>query len=107
MVAGALMAYVGGRRWAEPRIPALLPGLVVVLVSAGLTGGYGPAPDGDALVAPKLTAPVFSLAAILTVTPVMVVFITLQANIPSVVYLRVQGYRSPERTSPRSVGTAR
>lgn len=43
------------------------------------------------------TLPEFTLEAIVTATPVLVVFIALQANAPSIVFLRDQGYEPPER----------
>ncbi len=98
MAAGTLAAYLAGRRWAEPRIPAIVPALAVGLVLAALTGSFGSAPDGELLLTPAVTAPAFSLTAILTATPVMVLFITLQANAPSVVYLRSEDFEPPERT---------
>lgn len=98
MVGGALVAYLVGRRvLASPQL-AILPALVAGLALAAFTGELGSFPTGVALPAPVLTTPVFSLRAILTATPVIVVLITLQADIPSIVFLRSQGYDPPERT---------
>ena len=79
-------------------IPPILPALIAGLVLAGITGELGAAPIALTLPSPVLTAPVFSLSAILTAAPVIVVLITLQANVPSVVFLLDQGYRPPEGT---------
>lgn len=51
--------------------------------------------------------PAFTLRAIVTATPVMAVLITLQANVPSVVFLRTQEYEPPEGlvTAMSGVGT--
>ncbi|MDX1658623.1 MAG: benzoate/H(+) symporter BenE family transporter [Nitriliruptorales bacterium] len=99
MAAATLAAYLAGRRWAEPRVPAIVPALVVGTLVAALTGGFGAASGGgEMFMAPVLTTPSFSLSAILTATPVMIVFIALQANAPSVVFLRSQGFDPPERT---------
>lgn len=97
LVGGMLVAYVVGRFFLGPQGPAILPALVVGLVLAAATGELGPAPQA-ALPVPALTVPEFSLRAIVTATPVMIVLITLQANVPSVVFLRSQGYEPPERT---------
>lgn len=97
MVGGTLVVYVLARRVLEPRVPALLPALVTGVALAALTGELGGAPS-DVDLAPAFTAPELSLGAILTVTPVMVVLITLQANIPSLVFLRQQGYEPPDTT---------
>jgi benzoate membrane transport protein len=105
MVGGALVAYLVGRRVLKSPQTAILPALVVGLAIAALTGELGSIPTEVALPAPVLTAPVFSLRAILTATPVMVVLITLQADIPSIVFLRSQGYDPPERTVTLLSGT--
>lgn len=97
LVGGTLVAFVLGRRFLEPRLPAILPALVVGTVLAASTGGLS-APAEVSWPAPALTAPSFSLRAIVTATPVLVMLITLQANLPSVVFLRTQRYEPPERT---------
>lgn len=97
LVGGTLAAYVLGHRFLEPRLPAILPALVAGLVLAWWSGELA-TPTQLAWTAPSVTMPQFSLRAIITATPVMVVLITLQANIPSTVFLRSQGYTPPERT---------
>ena len=98
MVGGALLAYLVGRRVLASPQSAILPALVVGLAIAAFTGELGSFPAEVTLPAPALTAPVFTLRAILTATPVIVVLITLQADIPSIVFLRSQQYDPPERT---------
>ena len=98
MVGGALLAYLVGRRILASTQLAILPALLAGLVIAAFTGELGSFPTEVAFPAPVLTAPVFSLPAILTATPVIVVLITLQADIPSIVFLRSQGYEPPEQT---------
>jgi benzoate membrane transport protein len=98
IVGGALLAYLVGRRVLQSPQIAIMPALVAGLAVAAITGELGSIPTTVALPAPVLTGPVFSLRAILTATPVIVVLITLQADIPSIVFLRSQGYDPPERT---------
>lgn len=98
IIGGTLVAYVLGRLLLEPRLPAILPALVAGVAITVFATGFGAAPGRFALPVPELTAPVFSLRAIATATPVMVVLITLQANVPSLVFLRAQAFRPPERT---------
>lgn len=98
VVGAAFVAYLLGRRVLGPRVPATLPALAVGLLVAGVLGELGAMPDQVALPKATLTAPAFSVSAVLTATPVMVVLITLQANVPSVVFLRSQGFQPPERT---------
>lgn len=96
IVGGTLLAYLLARRTLEPRIPAILPALVTGLLLAGLSGEFSGVPIELVSPVPAVTAPVFTLGAILTVAPVMTVLITVQANVPSMVFLREQGYRPPE-----------
>lgn len=96
VVVGAMVAaYLAGRRLLGPRLPAVLPAVVVGLAAAALTGQVQ-APPAFSWPSPELTAPVFSLRGIVTATPVIVVLVALQANLPSVVFLRSQGYAVPE-----------
>lgn len=98
LLGGTLVAYLLGRRFLEPRLPAILPALVVgtVLAAAGVGGGIT-LPAGFTPPVAAVTLPELSLRAVLTATPVMVVFITLQANVASIAYLRSQGFAPPER----------
>jgi benzoate membrane transport protein len=97
LVGGAFLAYLLGHRYLGARLPAILPALVVGLAIAALTGELGEVPARSPLPVPTLTTPVFSVHAIATATPVLVILITLQSNLPSVVFLRNQEYHPPER----------
>ena len=96
LVGSTLAAYFVSRATLGDRIPALLTALVVGTLVAVVSSENGPLPDPSW---PLITAtmPEFTLRAIVTATPVLVVFIALQANAPSVVYLRSQGYDPPEK----------
>lgn len=104
VIAGAFAAYVLGRRFMSARIPPILPTVVVGLALTGAAGRYGTLPDG--WLAPPLTftRPTFSAEAILTVVPVFVALIALQANLAATVYLRSQGYRPPPRVIDVATG---
>jgi benzoate membrane transport protein len=95
MVGGTLLVYLLSRRFLEPRVPALLPALVTGVVLAIATGETGSIPTNLELT-PAFVMPELSLSALLTVTPVMVVLITVQANIPSTVFLRREAFDPPE-----------
>lgn len=97
MVGGAFLAYLLGYRSLGSGVLAILPALVAGLAIAALTGEIGHLPAGSPLAVPTLTTPVFSVHAIATATPVLVVVITLQSNVPSMVFLRNQEYHPPER----------
>lgn len=96
LVGATLATYFLSRAFIGERVPALVVALVTGTVVALIAAEAGPVP---APVWPQitLTSPVFSPAALLTATPVLIVFITLQANAPSVVYLKAQGYQPPEK----------
>ena len=97
LVGGTFLAYVLSHRVLGMRLPAILPALVAGLAIAALTGQLGQVPTRLPLAVPTVTTPVFSVHAIATATPVLVILITLQSNLPSVVFLQKQGYHPPER----------
>jgi benzoate membrane transport protein len=96
LVGGTILVFLVAKRFLEPRLPAILPALVTALTIAALSGDLSGLSLGLAIPSPDFTAPSFTLDGILTVTPVMVVLISVQANVPSLVYLEEQGYRPPE-----------
>jgi benzoate membrane transport protein len=97
MIGGTLLAYFLSRRLWGTKVPPILPGLVVGIVIAAISGQTGPVPTRVPLPVPVVTAPTFSLRAIATATPVLVVLLTLQSNLPSTIFLRSQDYDTPER----------
>jgi benzoate membrane transport protein len=97
MVGSAVLAYLVSQRVLGMRIPPILPAFLVGFVVATLTGQLGTLPSLFALPGLEVVRPEFSWAPIATVTPVLVALMTVQANVPSVVYLRSQGYDPPER----------
>jgi benzoate membrane transport protein len=98
VVGGTLLAYLVSRSLLGTRLPAILPALVTGLAVTAVTGQFGQVTDPLAVTLPELTLPVFSLPAILTATPVLVVLITLQANLPALRFLQSEGYDPPEAT---------
>ena len=105
LVGSTFASYFLGRAVLGDRIPALLVALAVGLVVAVLASETGRMPD-FAWPQVTLTVPSFTFEALVTVTPVLVVFIALQANAPSVVFLRSQGYEAPERAVSLVSGAA-
>lgn len=107
-VGGAFLAYLLSLRFLGNRLPPVLPAVVAGIVLAAASGQLGAMPARLPLPIPAITIPVFSLKAIATATPVLVILITLQANVPSLVYLQSQEYEPPERTidAVSGVGTA-
>lgn len=96
IVGGTVVVYLAARRLTEPRVPAILPALVAAILLAILGGDIGSGPVLWSWPTLNLTVPSFSTEAVLAATPVMVILITVQANVPSLVYLRSQGYEAPE-----------
>ena len=97
MVASAVVAYLVGHRLLAPRLPAILPAFLVGLLVAAVTGQLGAFPSLFTLPSLEVVRPAFSWTAIVTVTPVLLALMTVQSNVPSVIYLRSQGYDPSER----------
>ncbi len=93
LVTAAVATYLASTAF-RPAVPAIIPAVAVAAAVTALGGDFtgGMAPID--VVAPTLTAPAFDLTTILAVTPVMIVLITIQSNVPSLVFLREQGYES-------------
>jgi len=104
LVGSTFVAYFLSRAILGNKVPPLLTALTVGVVVAVIGSETGPLPE---LVWPEvtLTRPEFSFDALVTATPVLVVFITLQANAPSIVYLRSQEFEPPERIVSLVSGT--
>lgn len=98
MVGSALLAYLVSQRLFGTRLPPILPAFVVGLLVAWLTGQLGAFPTSYAFPSLEPVRPSFNFDAILTATPVLVALLTVQSNIPSVIYMRTQGFSPPERT---------
>ncbi len=96
LVGSTFLAYFLSAAFLGTRVPPLLSAMVVGVIVALLSSQVGPLP---ALAWPQgaLTFPQFTFEALVTATPVLVIFITLQANAPSIVYLRSQEFDPPER----------
>lgn len=97
MVGSALLAYLVSQRVVGARLAPILPAFLAGLLVAALTGQLGGFPTSFALPSLDVLRPSFSLNAIVTATPVLVALLTVQSNIPSIVYLRSQGFTPPER----------
>ena len=97
MVGAALVAYLVSQRFLGSRVPAILLSFVAGLIVALLTGQLGDIPSSLELPSLEVVRPGFSLTAIVTATPVLVALLTVQSNVPSVIYLRTQGFEAPER----------
>jgi benzoate membrane transport protein len=97
MVGSAFVAYLLSQSFFGPRFPAIFLALVAGLVTAGLTGQFGQVPSSLALPDVTIGWPAFSPTVLVTATPVLVALISLQSNLPCVIYMRSQGYRPPER----------
>ena len=97
MVGSTVLAYLVCQRYVGTRIPPILPAFLVGLLVAAFTGQLGTLPTLFTAPGLEIVRPDFSWPAIATVTPVLVVLMTVQANVPSVIYLGSQGYEAPER----------
>jgi benzoate membrane transport protein len=97
MVGAAVLAFLVSQRVLGPRVPAILSAFVVGLVVAAVTGQLGSLPSLFGFPSFELVRPELSWTAVLTITPVLLAVMTVQSNVPSVIYLRSQGFDPPER----------
>jgi benzoate membrane transport protein len=97
MVGAAVVGYLVGQRVLGTRLPPILPAFLAGFFAAMVTGQLGEFPSTFTLPSFELLRPSFSAAAILTVAPVLLALMTVQSNVPSVIYLRGQGFDPPER----------
>lgn len=97
MVGAAFIAYLVSQRLFGTRVPPILPAFGAGLLVAALTGQLGDVPTSFSLPSLDIVEPDFSLAAIATATPVLVALMTVQSNIPSIIFMKSQGFRPPER----------
>lgn len=97
MIGAALLAYLVSQRSLGTRVPPILPAFIAGLLVAAVTGQLGEIPSSFALPSLDVLRPVFDWTAIATATPVLVALLTVQSNMPSVIYMRSQGFRPPER----------
>ncbi len=105
VVGSTLAAYVLSRIVLGRRIPPIIPALVVGVFATGLTGGFGESLPVFDLPDPILIMPEFSIEATVAIVPVLIILMTLQTNVPSVIYLREQGYDPPERLITVATGS--
>lgn len=97
LIGGTVLAYFLSLRILGNLLPAILPALVAGLAIGALTGQLGAVSARLSLPVAVVTLPDFSVQAIATATPVLIIIITLQSNLPSMVFLQNEGYRPPER----------
>ncbi len=91
-IGGAFLAYLVSLRLFGSRVPAILPALITGLLFTGLTSQFGDASVNFSLPTPTVTAPVFSLKTIVATTPIFIILIIFQANLPSLIFMRIQAY---------------
>jgi benzoate membrane transport protein len=97
LVGGTLLAYFLGARFLSTRLPPIVPAMIAGLALAAWTGQLGAPPGRLPLPLPDITPPIFTVQAIVTMVPVLVILITLQSNLPSIVFMKSQGFRPPGR----------
>ncbi len=106
VVGGAFLAYVLGRRFLPPRIPAVLPAVIVGLTAADLTGILNLGQFRWAAPALHAAPPAFSWTTVVAFAPVLAVLMSTSANLASVVYIRSQRYPASLRAIDVVTGAA-
>ena len=97
VIGAAFLAFVLGRKYLDSRVPSVFLAMVVGIGAAAILGRFGAAAGEVGPSLPTVTPPIFTWNAILTATPVMVVLIVLQSNVPSLIFLRGEQYCPPAR----------
>jgi benzoate membrane transport protein len=102
----AVLAYIAARAIGARRLPPVGVAAVAGTVAAVLAGRVGPVAHPWA--EPSLSVPpiAFSPGAILTVSPVLVVFALALGNVQGLGHLQAQGYRVPVNAVSVAVGLA-
>jgi benzoate membrane transport protein len=106
LVGAALAAYLVGRRALPPRVPPVLPALVVGVALAAVTGRLHGLAAGWTWPALTHATPSFTPTAVLTVVPVAVPLVALHSNLTAVAYLRSEAYTPPTRAIEVTTGVA-
>jgi benzoate membrane transport protein len=97
LVGGTLLAYLFSARFLGARLPPIMSALVAGLALSAVTGQLGAPPGRLPIPLPELTRPVFTIPAMVTIVPVLVILITLQSNSPSIVFMKDQGFKPREK----------
>jgi benzoate membrane transport protein len=97
IVGSTVVVFIISRAWLEDRVPAILPAMLAGLMATGLSGQFNPLPQQLEFIMPAITLPSFTLKSVLTAVPVLIVLITLQSNLPSIIFLKAQGFDVPGR----------
>jgi benzoate membrane transport protein len=97
IVGPALVAYLISRWFLGSNPVTILPAVVVGILAVVVTGDLGSASVGGGLVQPTFIVPSFTLHSLINIVPVIVVIVTVQANIPTTILLRSYAYDPPER----------
>lgn len=107
LLGSTLLAYLASRYFLSQRLPAIVPAIVFGIVVAAIEGQLGSVDSTAAIATPVFTTPTFTVAALLSVMPVFVILITLQANLPSLRFLESQQYQVPQQVinSTSGLGT--
>lgn len=97
MIGAPVIAFFVGHRLLPARIPPVLLATIVGFVVAGIIGEITVPSSGWAFPEADGVMPSFSLAAILTIAPVITILIAVQGNLASTVYLEHEQYLPPRR----------
>jgi benzoate membrane transport protein len=97
MIGLTLLAFIVGPRIPGGRIPPILPALVVGTVLAFLLGKTGEIPERVPPPSLVFVTPTFSVNSLLATAPILVILLTLQSSLPSLVFLSTQGYDPPTK----------
>jgi benzoate membrane transport protein len=97
IVGSAFLAFLSSQRFPGSKIPPVLPAIVAGTAAAAITGSLGNLPGRFAPPSLEIVMPTLTLESVVAIAPIMVILLTLQSTVPSLVFLGTQGYDPPER----------
>ncbi len=95
MIGLTVVAFLLARRFLPPRIPPILPAVLVGFLVAGWSGSLHGIDDW-ALPTTTTVTPSVSWQAILSIAPVIAILIVANSSVAAIVYMRSEGYDPPE-----------
>jgi benzoate membrane transport protein len=97
IIGSMFVAWLLGQGLPGTRVPPILLAAVTGITAAAIAGRIGSVPEEMPLPSLVLIRPELTIETIVAITPIMLILLTLQSNVPSMVFLQTQGYRPPEQ----------
>lgn len=104
MIGMTLATFLIARRFLTSPILAILPALIVGLITAAILGDITRLPEGWASPAISVTGPSLSVQTVLSISPVIAILIVANNNLSTLIYLRNERFDPPGRVLDVTTG---